>query len=1457
MTCKIPTNTYAPSSRQLSEAIKQTEKPRRKQGTMRRAWAYLAGSGGDAENEDASATDKGSHISTDEQQKTNAGDQQQKQHKDGPSDGDDGPLAEARHSAGGIDGNDHHVQPDVFKTHAKDSVVASGGGDGAADVAAMDESATSVSSASKSGINHASDKQDDGIVGAIDNTSKEKQQTEPATPASSNPPPAAAPSSGLGLGLASAAALQLVANAETPQRAERIVDVGAATPAALHYEEPPATDQSSLLEQSWDPMASTSTEEETADDDEAGDNDNDGNVGNGADMEGAIATTSTSIGPSPPQSNGAISFGEPPTPIVGNRSNRNNQEGDGRGKFVAENKEEEDVLVGSNLSIPVIVDPNGAPPASNGSSTKSSGGGKKGWSFFGMLQSAEEGAGGADGEISVLADVKSVVEGEEKKKRHDSGDGSKDVGVQLAHIGDEGGKTGAVPKAPEQQQAPEEASPLPVEPKPNAVVDAIPPDIGTGNGTDDDYASEVDLDEFDGSIDRNDERDNASTLSHTPSPTSPKRQEMTNKLLANLMADVADDEDGDGSIVPIKVVQPPSKGDGEECNVDEQDQGDDVAVAEEEVEISSTGVLEVDADEVFGLHESLNESKRNLVASGADEKTGGTASTGGQGPSADVDTDENDYGDDFEGVENELLESFRDSKAAPVKPEKPRTRPDEVTVDPRALARGFGAPAQERNNRRHLKTLEEDDEDEERRAVGDGASPTPDEMGHVEPHPNQELFDIIDRNFESFSPQGDPLGEDQKRYLTSEDVRLCFVAFVAIFSPPPITTLAEEYNHSLDDDLAAEREELERQRTELDRSGSGHGEAISGDRQRHGGDDEGEAGADDGDNDARRRPHVPMDLVVALWEEVLRTVGDEGALKPGTDGVLAARDGQYSPAISYVRDALVSLGLVDVVSGSTVGRDDGMQSIHLDDEDGFFGKVLGGFRNDKGRGGSRQRGSVETMVVHQSINQQYGEYLADEHHCYEFPQIVAEYRRRWSKAVVKCSMTEGGEWSEFTSGYDLYTLPWNLTCTSIFDECAALMRDQRYVIRRLEEVGVIDGTTAHVTDVDELLRTICEQWEDYNGTVDWKAFILETYGHIKSYAASLLKSREDAANAARGDGEISRSFDADELDSPDASRLLEAGRALHLIGVSLGTHCYVDEEIEYYLESLRFKEATPDGDDRVDYSDTLHCLGFAYDSVGRTAEALEKYDEALDIRLKLLGEDDLRVAETMHNKGAICCENGECDEALSCLEEALRIRREHFGDVHESCADTEQWLGNVMREWEDHEEAMMYFREALRIKKILLGKDHEDVGNIVYNLAVVLDDLGKFDVSMGCYKEALRIRRLNYGADDAHTADYLQCMGNVSNALEQQQEAHDYFKESIEIREQFLQTEVIDLLGEDFDPFVVELKPCSEETQAQYEKLILCYEEVSVRRELCIFSGPVPSICPRTNLFQQNLYLLN
>lgn len=38
------------------------------------------------------------------------------------------------------------------------------------------------------------------------------------------------------------------------------------------------------------------------------------------------------------------------------------------------------------------------------------------------------------------------------------------------------------------------------------------------------------------------------------------------------------------------------------------------------------------------------------------------------------------------------------------------------------------------------------------------------------------------------------------------------------------------------------------------------------------------------------------------------------------------------------------------------------------------------------------------------------------------------------------------------------------------------------------------------------------------------------------------------------------------------------------------------------------------------------------DNVGKSEEAIEYYDRALEIRIKCLGQDDLRVAETLHNK---------------------------------------------------------------------------------------------------------------------------------------------------------------------------------------------------------------------------------
>ena len=72
-------------------------------------------------------------------------------------------------------------------------------------------------------------------------------------------------------------------------------------------------------------------------------------------------------------------------------------------------------------------------------------------------------------------------------------------------------------------------------------------------------------------------------------------------------------------------------------------------------------------------------------------------------------------------------------------------------------------------------------------------------------------------------------------------------------------------------------------------------------------------------------------------------------------------------------------------------------------------------------------------------------------------------------------------------------------------------------------------------------------------------------------------------------------------------------------------------------------------------------------------------------------------------------------------------------------------------------------------------------------------------------------------------------MGNVECVQEQHQSALDNFRESISIRERYLEQEDASPYSDDHNSFIVEPRHCSEEVLTQYEKLLESYEEVSTQ----------------------------
>lgn len=658
---------------------------------------------------------------------------------------------------------------------------------------------------------------------------------------------------------------------------------------------------------------------------------------------------------------------------------------------------------------------------------------------------------------------------------------------------------------------------------------------------------------------------------------------------------------------------------------------------------------------------------------------------------------------------------------------------------------------------------------------------------------SQSLFDILNRDFDSVTPRVIVNIAGLTRQLSSDDVKLCFAAFVGCFSPPAKSHFATEYNFT-ENDFGGKRG---RHKSSDDSSASSGGTRSVGSTI-----------DDEPDPERFSRPYVPNHIVAALWTDVVRCLllDREDITQLVAKKIEASRGDIFAPALAFIRDTLVLLGVLDVrkvTSNSSRKEDEEMLSM----EETFF------FEASR----SRQQSVQEVMSVHQDIHQEYGEYLTKSTSGANYWSLIEKHEKRWNGVIVDSCLQDLR--NKTVAGFVVQMLPWNTIRANRFRDAASLLADKKFVNGRLQALGVLEGTTAQVTDAEEL---VLRHFEKKSAIL-----CLEGIDPDQTMLDAYERTRKDVC---RQVDELDQAEDDGATDMPHRHRLkklhIETGKALHLMGVSLGAQGFVAQELDFCKQALELKRKASFGPS-VTIADTLHCIGYSLDSAGAYLESMEFYNQALVIRRSLLGDMDLRVAETLHNKGAILCENGECEDAMLCLEEALQIRVGHYGEHHESCADTQQWIGNVMREWGKYDEGLQYFQTALTTKKSILGPDHEEVANTLQNMAVVLDDMGKYKLSLECYNEALRIYTLQYGKEHIRVADTLQRIAMDYSILDEPEHALDHFTQAIDLREKLVMDEKCGLSEPKFivRSLIYSDELDLDETLVRFGDLIECYEE--------------------------------
>jgi tetratricopeptide (TPR) repeat protein len=199
------------------------------------------------------------------------------------------------------------------------------------------------------------------------------------------------------------------------------------------------------------------------------------------------------------------------------------------------------------------------------------------------------------------------------------------------------------------------------------------------------------------------------------------------------------------------------------------------------------------------------------------------------------------------------------------------------------------------------------------------------------------------------------------------------------------------------------------------------------------------------------------------------------------------------------------------------------------------------------------------------------------------------------------------------------------------------------------------------------------------------------------------------------------------------------------LGIALANAGRTREAIEQFEQAVQIE---------ADYDQAHVDLGNALLHIGKVTEAIAHYEQALRIN------PDYAAAHV--NLGMALVNMGKVDEAMRHYRQALRINP----DLVEAYVD----LGNALLTEGKGPEAMAQYEEALRI--------NPDYPQAHVNLGMALAQAGMMPEAMKHWEEALRIR-----PDDVLT------QYNLGNALERQghvPEAIEHYRQALKLRPDFI-----------------------------------------------------------------------
>ncbi|XP_078585831.1 uncharacterized protein LOC144867648 [Branchiostoma floridae x Branchiostoma japonicum] len=252
---------------------------------------------------------------------------------------------------------------------------------------------------------------------------------------------------------------------------------------------------------------------------------------------------------------------------------------------------------------------------------------------------------------------------------------------------------------------------------------------------------------------------------------------------------------------------------------------------------------------------------------------------------------------------------------------------------------------------------------------------------------------------------------------------------------------------------------------------------------------------------------------------------------------------------------------------------------------------------------------------------------------------------------------------------------------------------------------------------------------------------------------------------------------------------VDISKSLNMLGRAWNGLCNRSQAVNCYNQTLQMNRHLY-GDVHPDIAGSLHNLGTTCGLIGDHENAISYNEQSLQMRQRIYGEDTAHadIADSFNNLGEVWSDRGNYKKATEYYEQSLQMRRDIFGEetAHLDIANSLIRLGNVWRNHSgDYKKAMNYYEQALQMGRSIYGKDtaHPIIASCLENLGNIRSDLGKYRKAIDYYEQSLQMKRSIYGEDTEHLdiAGSLNNLGLAWSNLGDHKKAIRYHKKSLKM----------------------------------------------------------------------------